>query len=626
MKRAILWAFAVCVFPLGAQNEATVIRGARVFDGTGAPAYNATVVIRGHKIEAVGTDLLVPVGAHVIDASGKTLLPGLFDLHTHLNASAAAGLSPDTGKILKAYLAHGVTSIVDMSAYGEMFLPLRTLIANGTLPGPHVTFASRVSTPSGHGAESGYGETITTEVSSPQGVHVAMKRLLPYKPDAIKIFTDGWRYGVAPDLTSMNYETVAALVSDAHAAGIKVVTHTVTLRGAKIAARAGVDVIDHGVGDLPVDDELIALLKEHGNHYGFTLSVYQPKNFTEPPASLKEILEPAFWNMLGTPHKRTSTAASTEGSAESQRTRFATLTANAAKLHKAGIPIGDGTDSGMPQTYHGWATLHEIELLVTGCGFTPSEALTAATKISAEGLGLGGVRGTIAPGKEADLVLVAGNPDQDITAIEKTEMVFKDGKQYASKELEDAIQTLEMTPMPVRQIPALVDDFERADGRTALDTMPLETEDAGSDHSHVVAERIVRSGNDHALLAAVHFGPAAHPYIRVEIPVTHGAVELGDVSRYDGIQMDVRGEGQYRLLLKTYRVRQTDWFSADIPPSAEWTTVRIPFTEFKRENPGEAWDKRDLRSLVFQIMGDPDGRSALELDNISFYEPKRQSK
>lgn len=619
MRRFIFWAVACCAFPLSAQNEAIVIRGARVFDGTGAPVYHATVIVRGNRIEAVGPDLVIPAGARVIDGTGKTLLPGLFDLHTHLNASAAPGLlSPDTGKILKAYLARGVTSIVDMSSYGEMFQPMRALIANGTLPGPHVTFASRMSTPGGHGAESGYGDTITTEVSSAQAVHLAMQRLLTYKPDAIKAFTDGWRYGASPDLSSMNFETVAAIVQDAHKAGIKVVSHTVTLRGAKIAARAGVDVIDHGIGDLPVDDEIVGLLKQHGNHYGFTLSVYQPKNFTDAPPALKEILEPAIWSMLSAGRQRTRTAAP-EGGAGSQQNRFAILTSNAAKLHKAGIPLGDGTDAGMPQTFHGWATLHEIELLNTDCGFTPLEALSAATKVSAEGLGLGDSRGTIAAGKEADLVLVAGNPDQDIRAIENTVMVFKDGRQYDSKALQSAIQSLEMTPMPVHPITALVDDFERADGRTALNTMRLETVDAGSDHSHVVVERVARGEQGHALLAAVRFGPAEHPYVRLEIPVTRGAVELGDVSRFTGVQMDIRGGGQYRLLLKTYHVREPDWYAVEIPPSVDWKTVRIPFSVLKRDTPGDAWGKRDLRSLIFQMTGPPDGRSAVELDNIAFY-------
>ncbi len=609
--------FSVLAFSLHAQNGIIVIRGARVFDATGKPASVATVIIRGGKIDAVGSNLPVPPGARIIDAQGKTLIPGLVDLHTHLTASAAPGtLSADVGKILKAYLARGVTTVVEMSSYTEMFAPMRALMANGTLPGPHVVFASRFSTPGGHGAESGMGEVVTTEVSSPQTVHVAMKRILPYKPDAIKAFTDGWRYGSSPTLSSMNLETVAAIVADAHAAGIPVVSHTVTLAGAKLAARAGVDVIDHGIGDVLADDELIAILKEKGNHYGFTLSTYQPKNFTDPPPSLTSILEPAILRMMSAAPRPVPLPEA----AAAQRARFAMFVANAEKLHKAGIPLGDGTDAGMPQTYHGWATLHEIELLATQCGFTPAEALMAGTRVGAEGLGLSASRGTIEPGKTADLLLVEGNPDQDIHAIENTSLVFLAGQPFEPKALESAIRLEDETPLPVHKIKALVDDFERPDGRTALDTLQIEPVDAGADHSRIVTTRILREGSNHALLAAAHFGPIEHPYVRLEFPVTRGAVELADVSRYAGVSLDVRGEGQYKLMLKTYDVRDLNWYTAPIDPSGTWRTVRIPFTNFKRTGKSPAtWSGRDLRALVFEISGSTDSKASLELDNIEFY-------
>src|SRR6202008_4882198 len=158
------------------------------------------------------------------------------------------------------YLACGVTSVNDYSVYGEMLAPLRDLMSNRTLPGPTANPAIRLGAPEGHGSEFGWGDSFTQLVSTPAEAHAAMQRILPYKPDVIKAFTDGWRYDKAPDLTNMNVETLTAIVEDAHKAGLKVFTHTVTLNGAKIAARAGIDVLAHGVGDAPVDDELIALL------------------------------------------------------------------------------------------------------------------------------------------------------------------------------------------------------------------------------------------------------------------------------------------------------------------------------------------------------------------------------
>src|ERR1700737_3791605 len=109
---------------LWAQPPAIVIRGARVVDGTGTPARLVTVVIRGTKIEAMAADAPVPAGARVIGAAGQTLMPGLFDLHTHLSASAVTGLAGDWGKSLKAYLACGVTTVNDYATNGEMFTPL----------------------------------------------------------------------------------------------------------------------------------------------------------------------------------------------------------------------------------------------------------------------------------------------------------------------------------------------------------------------------------------------------------------------------------------------------------------------------------------------------------------------
>ena len=228
----------------------------------------------------------VPAGARVIDAAGQTLLPGLFDLHTHLSASAVTGLSGDWGKSLKAYLACGVTTVNDYATYGEMFAPLRQLLASGAVIGPRVNMAVRMSTPGGHGTEAGWGDFMTLTAATPEQAHAKTKIALSYKPDVIKVFTDGWRYGMAPNLSSMNLETLAAIVEDAHAAGVKVFTHTVTLAGAKLAACAGVDVLAHGIGDADVDAELIAIMKAKGTFYVPTLAVYEFKGGAAPAARL----------------------------------------------------------------------------------------------------------------------------------------------------------------------------------------------------------------------------------------------------------------------------------------------------------------------------------------------------
>src|ERR1019366_5254095 len=127
MKR--VFAFLFFLQAAAAQPQVVAIRGARGMDGTGAPAQAATVIVRGTRIEAVGADVAIPADARVVEAAGETLIPGLFDLHTHLAASAVTGAGADWGKNLIAYLACGVTFVDDFSAYGEMFAPMRGLLA-----------------------------------------------------------------------------------------------------------------------------------------------------------------------------------------------------------------------------------------------------------------------------------------------------------------------------------------------------------------------------------------------------------------------------------------------------------------------------------------------------------------
>lgn len=584
-----------------AQSAVLAIRGARVIDGTGTPARPATVLIRGERIEAVGESLPIPAEAHVLDAAGKTLLPGLFDVHTHLPYSSGSGLAGDWGKNLKAYLSCGVTSVADFGAYGEMFEPMRRLLKTGAVIGPRITFAARITSPGGHGAENGWGDFFTLEAATPAEAHAAMRELLPYKPDAIKVFTDGWRYDFVPDLSSMQEPTLAAIVQDAHAAGIKVLTHTVTLEKAKIAARAGVDVLAHGIGNRPVDDELIQLLQASGTTYAPTLAVYEPRDRSQVPPRLEAVLETRILKFVRGADRLRRDFEATSGDSPRNR-RWRNLQQNVAALRQAGIPVATGTDAGVTGTYHGWATLRELELLAAS-GLAPLDVLTIATGGSAKALGVASERGTIEPGKLADLLLIDGKPDQTIADIEQTSAVFLGGAQLDLNALQAAIRSEARTVLPTRPLPALIDDMEGEPGRTRLGTLRVNSSDPGADHSKMIFSTILRKPGDHALMIQARMAPKDRPLVRLELPVTPGAVEPGDASHYSGVSFEARGDGAYHLRIGT----AVSTFEA----GPEWRVLRIPFPP--------TLDKRDVHLVAFEIARSAGAAAWLELDNVRFY-------
>ncbi len=592
--------------------QVTVIRNARVVNGTGSPARIATVVIHDSRIAAIAANNTpIPADARVVDAGGKTLLPGLFDLHTHLSASASTGLSADWGKDLKAYLAAGVTTVNDFSAYGEMFEPMRRLLKSAGMPGPRVQLAFRLSTPGGHGTEAGWGDFFTLTASTPEEAHAQMKKILPYKPDVIKIFTDGWRYGYLADLSSMNQETIAAIVQDAHAAGIRVFTHTVTLRGAKLAVRAGIDALAHGIGDASVDQEFIDLMKSQGTAYISTLAVFEPRAGGALPPRALPLLEPAILDRLA----RTEPAATGTNGPRAVRWKF--LLENVRRLHDAGVPVACGTDAGMPGTYHGYATLHELELLVKA-GLSPMDALVAGTSGSARAAGLDRDRGTIAPGKLADLLLVDGQPDQNIRDIEKTRAVFLGGKQLDLPALVQDIGSRQLTPLPVHTVASLIDDMENPD-RTSLGTLRVDSTDAGTDHSHLLFMPIVREAQDHSLMLETGLAAKEHPYVRLELPLTAGGIDLADVSPYQGISFMARGHCDCRVVMDSYNIRSHDFFAAPFNTSGMWTTVKVPFASLHARSAKEKWDPRAIRIVTFEVSGTPGSKAWLELDTVEFY-------
>jgi hypothetical protein len=260
-----------------------------------------------------------------------------------------------------------------------------------------------------------------------------------------------------------------------------------------------------------------------------------------------------------------------------------------------------------------------MELLVEA-GFSPLEAIEAGTSVSARALGVEKERGTIAPGMIADLALIDGRPDENIGDIEKTGRVFFNGAELDAKSLEAAIQTAEPTPLPAHKVPPIVDDMERADGRTEFGTLRVNSTDAGTDHSTMMFLTEPRTANNRALMIEARMAAKAHPFVRLEMPLTPGGIELADVSQYAGISFEVRGEGSFRLLATTNGVPNADSFTAPFEASAEWQLVKIPFGALARKAAGaKAWTGRDVRALLFELAGAAESAVWLEPDNVRFY-------
>jgi imidazolonepropionase-like amidohydrolase len=602
-----------------APNEnITAVIGATVIDGTGAEPSKQTVVIRGDRIEAIGPNVEPPAGGRRIDAEGMTLIPGLFDLHTHLPYSSVSGAGNDWQKNLKAYLYCGVTSVVDFGAYGEMFEPMRRLIRTGAVAAPRISLAVRITTPGGHGAEGGRGEFFSFEVSTAREARAAVRRALAYQPDVIKAFTDGWRYGAAPDMSSMNEETLTALVDEAHKNGLEVLTHTVTLERAKIAARAGVDVIAHGVGDRDADEELFKLMKAKGTTYAPTLAVYEPRGRDILTPLLGAVLAPAARMDLVPPQNSPMRPA--DGSAENgdppRLRRWTVLQNNTAAMRKAGIIFGVGTDSGVTGTHHGWATLRELQLLVAG-GLTPIEAITAATGVAARAIKVDGDRGTIAPGKIADLVLVEGEPHKDIRDIEKVKRVFLGGAEIDRERLAREIAEPGLTPLPAIKAQELIDDFESANGRSSIDTLWVNSTDSGVDATKMLFGRIGRKGGGHALSVTARMSEKDRAFGRAEIPLSRGAIEPVDAGAFRGVRFDARGDGDYQLIVSAYGAPN---FQAPFKASPQWRTIRIDFPSFRQPQAQSVpWSGDKLRMLSFEIARPAGTFAWLEIDNLRFY-------
>jgi len=347
----------------------------RVFDGARTLGTRDVLVRDGH-IATIGETVPAPAGAVVVDGTGRTLLPGLIDAHTHA-----------FGDALEQALAFGVTTELDMFSDPATDARLRAEQRAGPVASRADLYSAGVlvTAPKGHGTE--YGFAIPT-LGTPDSAQAFVDARLAEGADYVKIvYDDGTAYGRA--IPTLARATLGAVVRAAHARGKLAVVHTGTLADARAAIDAGADGLEHLFVDRAPDPAF-------GAHHAFvvpTLTVLRSVTGTSGAGDLAA--DPRLAPYLAGSGRATVGGAFPVPPGSPPRT-YAAAEAAVRQLRAAHVPILAGTDAPNPGTAHGIALHRELELLL-GAGLTPAEALAAATSVPARmksGFGFGWVIST----------------------------------------------------------------------------------------------------------------------------------------------------------------------------------------------------------------------------------------
>ena len=404
------------------------IVGARLIDGTGGePLDDAALVFEGERIVALGrrSEVTIPAGATIFEGEGLTLLPGLIDCHVHMGMPS--GLLMDLARLVmtppslnllyavpnaRATLEAGITTVRDA---GWTPAAVKMAVERGLFPGPRMLVAvSILSQTGGHSdfmmpccidlGESRAADTPAGVVDGVEAMRHKVREVLRAGADWVKLCTSGGVLspGDAPESAQFTVEEIAVAVYEAAAQGKRGMAHAQSNRGIKNAIQAGIASIEHGIY---LDDEAIEMMLARGVYLVPTLVA--PEDVLALAAE-RPGLVPAY-------------------AVEKSRSVMEAHRASFRKAVEAGVKVAMGTDSGVGP--HG-GNARELSLMVAHGGMTPMQAIVASTRTAAELLRLDDRLGTLIQGKLADLLLVEGDPLQDVGLLaqqERLAMVVKGG-------------------------------------------------------------------------------------------------------------------------------------------------------------------------------------------------------
>ncbi|MEO7133672.1 MAG: amidohydrolase family protein, partial [Vicinamibacterales bacterium] len=431
--------------------DATVIvlTHARVIDGTGAAAReDQTLVVNNGVITAIGssTTTEVPAGAHTIDLTGKSVIPGLVMVHEHLYYPNGPGVYGQLGESFsRLYLSGGVTTMrTGGNVNGFMDLNMMRLVEAGQKPGPAIDATAPYLN----------GPNTFIQMRTLKGPEDARRQ--------VQYWTDEGATSLKAYMQITRGE-LAAAINEAHRRGIKVTGHLCSVTYAE-AANLGIDNLEHGffaatdfVADKKPDQcpgqgvgqKTIAALDENGAPFKAlvktlidknvaltsTLTVFETVTPGRPQPPGLEVLTPQLREQFEQTYARTS---------QSKDSIYTTLFPKGMALERAFARAGGlliaGTDpTGGGGVIPGFSNQRQVELLVDA-GFTPLEAISIATLNGAKYLRRDKTVGSLTVGKQADLVVINGNPAATIADIRKVETVFKQGVGYAPERLIDSVK------------------------------------------------------------------------------------------------------------------------------------------------------------------------------------------
>jgi imidazolonepropionase-like amidohydrolase len=586
MRKLLAFLFLLAA-PLYAGD--VLFRGARVFDGTRV-LDNTDVLVRNGKIDSVGRKLHAPEGAEVIDAKGKTLLPGLIDAHTHAY-----------GDVLRDALMFGVTTELEMFGEPKAAQKMRDEQKAGNVADRADLFSASilVTAPGGHGTE--YGFAIPT-ITSPDDAQAFVDARIAEGSDWIKlVLDDGHAYGIKwPTLSN---ETMRAVIAAAHKRGKLAVVHIGAADDARAAIDAGADALVHLFADkLPAAD----FASDVKTHHAFIIpTLVVLRSITGTPGAGEALKDARL-----APYLSASARASLEQAfpirPNSPPRDFNVAKETVRRLKAAGIPILAGTDAPNPGTAHGVALHRELELLVES-GLTPSEALAAATSVPAKSFRLAD-RGRIEKGLRADLLLVSGDPTTDITATRAIEGVWKGGvradRVAFAKSLASAPKTDVTAVIDVGN--GLISDFEHGTPSAMFGTDWIVSTDSiaggkSTGNIEVASGALHISGTISNALpyawAGAMWSPSTTPMAPANLSSTK---ELRFRARGDG--------GTYRVLVFAKNKGMfplTRTFTA----GSEWSSYAFPWTSFN------GIDAHDVMAVIF-CGGPQPGNFSFEVDDV----------